>query len=134
MIISGCRKIVGGTGEGIALVTGQPINFLAMVDVRTGVVTDQEHEMYGKSVKGVVLVFPFAVGSSVGAYAIYSLRQYGSAPIAMVCSKTDVTTASGCAIAGIPTLELPAGMPLSSVRIGSTARVEADTGRIEVKV
>lgn len=132
MIISNCKKIVGGYGEGRALVTTQPINFLAMVDPKTGIITDQKHELHKKSLKGAVLVFPYAVGSSVGAYAIYSLREYGSAPNAIVCAKADITTASGCAIANIPVVDLPKGAP--AIRQGSIARVEADSGRITVKV
>lgn len=132
MIISSCKRIVGGSGEGPAIVTAQPINFLAMVDAKTGVITDQKHELHGRSLKGAVLVFPYAVGSSVGAYAIYSLREYGTAPSAMVCSKADITTASGCAIAGIPVVDLPAGAP--AIKDGSIATVEADAGVIKVKV
>ncbi|HKZ61826.1 MAG TPA: DUF126 domain-containing protein [Nitrososphaera sp.] len=132
MIISNCKKIVGGSGEGLTLVTAQPINFLAMVDPKTGMITDSKHELYEKSLKGAVLVFPYAVGSSVGAYAIYSLREYGTAPNAVVCSKADITTASGCAIASIPVVDLPKGAP--AIKQGAVARVEADAGRIIVKV
>jgi hypothetical protein len=132
MIISNCRKIVGGSGEGRALVTTQPINFLAMVDSKTGMITDPKHELYEKSLKGAVLVFPFAVGSSVGAYVFYSLREYGTAPTAVVCAKADITTASGCAIANIPVVNLPESAP--AIKQGSIARVEADEGRITVKV
>jgi len=130
MIISGCRKIVGGSGEGPALVTTQPINFLAMVDPRTGMITDPRHELHEKSLKGAVLVFPYAVGSSVGAYAIYSLREYGSAPSAVVCLKADITTASGCAIANIPVVDLPKGAP--AIKQGAFVRVEADSGTVKV--
>ena len=130
MIISNCRRIVGGTGEGKTLVTSQPINFLAMVNANTGIITDQLHQLYGKSVKGSVLIFPYAIGSSVGAYSIYSLKEYGNAPSAVVCSKADITTASGCALANIPVVELPNETPLSSLRQGLKARVEADARRI----
>ncbi len=130
MIISNCRRIVGGTGEGKTLVTSQPINFLAVVNANTGIITDQLHQLYGKSVKGSVLIFPYAIGSSVGAYSIYSLKEYGNAPSAVVCSKTDITTASGCALANIPVVDLPNGTPLSSLRQGLKARVEADARRI----
>lgn len=132
MIISNCRRIVGGTGEGKTLVTSQPINFLAVVNANTGIITDQLHQLYGKSVKGSVLIFPYAIGSSVGAYSIYSLKEYGNAPSAVVCSKTDITTASGCALANIPVVDLPNGTPLSSLRQGLKARVEADARRILV--
>ena len=130
MIISNCRRIVGGTGEGKTLVTSQPINFLAMVNGNTGVITDQLHQLYGKSFKGSVLIFPYAIGSSVGAYSIYSLKEYGNAPSAVVCSKADITTASGCALANIPVVDLPNETPLSSLRQGLKARVEADARRI----
>ena len=130
MIISNCRRIVGGTGEGKTLVTSQPINFLAMVNANTGIITDQLHQLYGKSFKGSVLIFPYAIGSSVGAYSIYSLKEYGNAPSAVVCSKADITTASGCALANIPVVDLPNETPLSSLRQGLKARVEADARRI----
>ena len=132
MIINKCKKIVGGSGGGHALVTAQPINFLAMVDPKTGVITDPKHELHGKSLKGAVLVFPYAIGSSVGAYAIFSLKEYGSAPSAVVCTKADITTASGCAIADIPVVDLPVGAP--AIKQGAATRVEADAGTISVKV
>ena len=132
MIIANCRKIVGGSGEGEALVTGQPINFLAMVDAKTGTITDPHHELHGKSIKDSVLVYPNAIGSSVGAYVFYSLREYGTAPTAIVCAKADITTASGCAIANIPVVDLPKGAP--AIRQGSRVLVEADGGKITIKV
>ena len=126
-MITGCKKIVGGKGSGKALVTGQPINFLAMVDAKTGKVTDRKHELFGKSLKGAVLVYPNAVGSSVGAYVFYSLSQNRVAPSAIACTKTDITTASGCAIANIPVVDLPAG---AKIRQGVNATVDADAGTI----
>jgi predicted aconitase with swiveling domain len=132
MIISNLRRIVGGTGEGKILVTIQPINFLAMVNAYTGTVTDPLHELHGKSLKGSVLILPYAIGSSVGAYAIYSLKEYGNAPNAVVCSKADIITASGCALANIPLVDLPNGIPFSSLKQGLKARVEADVRRIVI--
>jgi len=131
VIISNCKKIVGGSGEGPAIVTAQPINFLAMIDPLTGMITDPKHELHNKSLRGAVLIFPFAVGSSVGAYAIYSLREHGVAPTAVVCAKADITTASGCAIADIPVVNLPVGAP--AIKQGAITKVEADAGRITVK-
>ena len=133
MIISNCRKIVGGIGEGQTLVTTQPINFLAMVNVRNGAITDPLHELYGKSFKGSILILPYAIGSSVGAYVIYALKEYGNAPSAVVCSKTDITTASGCALANIPVLNLPHGSLLSQIGQGLRARVDADIGTITIQ-
>jgi uncharacterized protein len=132
VIISNCSRIVGGAGEGKTLVTTQPINFLAMVDAKNGTITDPSHELHGYSLKGSVLVLPYAIGSSVGAYAIYSLKEYGNAPSAVVCSKVDITTASGCAVANIPVVNLPIGTQLSALNQGWQARVDADARTITI--
>ena len=63
---------------------------------------DKKHDLYGKSIGGKILAFPFGVGSSVGAYTLYSLKYNHCAPLAMICLKADLTTASGCAISNIP--------------------------------
>lgn len=130
MMITNCRKIVGGTGEGVTLVTTQPINFLAMVDAKNGKITDPLHELYGESLKGSILILPYAIGSSVGAYVIYSLKEYGNAPSAVICSKVDITTASGCALANIPVVNLPNGFALSTLEQGLRARVDTDAGTV----
>jgi hypothetical protein len=96
------KVIVSGKTQGTILKTSMPINFLGSVDKKTGVINDKRHELAGKSVKDYVLVFPHGVGSSVGAYTIYSLKSSDAAPNAMICTKTDLTVASGCALANIP--------------------------------
>ncbi|MGC2427475.1 MAG: DUF126 domain-containing protein [Nitrososphaeraceae archaeon] len=121
-----CRKIVGGNGKGKALVTKQPINFLAMVDTKQGAINYRNHELFGKDMKDSVLVFPNAVGSSVGAYTIYSLKSNGVAPIAIVCiNKADIITASGCAISNIPFVDM-LDISISSLKSGSEISVDAD--------
>ena len=102
-----CQRIVGGQAVGDAIITRQPINFLTMVDPDTGRINHQHHELFGKYVKGSVLVFPKAVGSSVGAYTIYSMKEASTAPAAMVCTEqADIITASGCAISNIPMVKI----------------------------
>jgi hypothetical protein len=96
------KVIVSGKAQGRILKTSTPINFLGSVDKKTGVINDKKHELAGKSIAGFVLAFPHGVGSSVGAYTIYSLKSSNAAPNAMICTKTDLTVASGCALANIP--------------------------------
>lgn len=100
------KVIVKGVVRGTALKTTQPINFLGAVDKKTGVIRDANHELFGRSMGGMILVFPHGVGSSVGAYTIYSLKSVGAAPLAMACKKADITVASGCALADIPLVVL----------------------------
>ncbi len=97
------RKIlVQGKVEGIILKSEASINFLGTVDKKTGIISDKSHELFEKSIKNSVLVFPSGVGSSVGAYTIYSIKSNNSAPLAMICQKADLTVATGCALANIP--------------------------------
>jgi predicted aconitase with swiveling domain len=96
------KILVQGRIEGIILKSNKPINFLGTVDKKTGIISDKNHDLFQKSIKDSVLVFPFGVGSSVGAYTIYSLKSNNSAPLAMICEKVDLTVATGCALANIP--------------------------------
>ena len=96
------KVLVSGKVSGSILKSSEPINFLGTVDKRTGIISDQNHDLFGKSIKDVILVFPSGVGSSVGAYTIYSIKSNSSAPLAMICQKADLTVATGCALANIP--------------------------------
>ena len=96
------KILVQGKVEGIILKSETPINFLGTVDKKTGIISDKNHDLFEKSIKNSVLVFPSGVGSSVGAYTIYSIKSNNSAPLAMICQKADLTVATGCALANIP--------------------------------
>ena len=96
------KVIVQGKVKGTVLKTTNPINFLGAVDNKTGIIQDQKYDIFEKSIKDSILVFPHGIGSSVGAYTIYSLKNYEAAPRAMICKKADLTVASGCALANIP--------------------------------
>ena len=101
------KILVKGKTQGIILKSNDPINFLGTVDKKTGIISDKNHDLYKKSIKDTILVFPSGVGSSVGAYTIYSIKSNGTAPLAMICQKADLTVATGCALANIPLVILP---------------------------
>ena len=101
------KILVNGKAEGTVLKSRDPINFLGTVDKKTGKITDKDHDLYEKSIKNTVLVFPSGVGSSVGAYTIYSIKSNNSAPSAMICQKADLTVVTGCALANIPLVVVP---------------------------
>ncbi len=96
------KIIVKGKTKGKILKSANPINFLGAVDKLTGIIQDNKYDIYQKSIKNSIFVFPHSVGSSVGAYTIYALKTNNAAPLAMICQKADLTVASGCALANIP--------------------------------
>ncbi len=100
------KVLVSGKVKGIILKSENSINFLGTVDKKTGIISDKNHDLYQKSMKDTVLVFPSGVGSSVGAYTIYSIKSNETAPLAMICKKADLTVATGCALANIPMITI----------------------------
>ncbi len=96
------KIIVKGKAKGVILKSKDPINFLGAVDKESGIIHDKKYDIFNKSIKNSVFVFPHGIGSSVGAYTIFSLKSNNSAPVAMICQKADLTVASGCALANIP--------------------------------
>ena len=120
------KVLVSGKVEGTVLKSKDAINFLGTVDKKTGIISDKNHDLYEKSIKDSILVFPSGVGSSVGAYTIYSIKSNGTAPLAMICQKADLTVATGCALANIP-LVILSDEEFSSINDGMKLSIDTDS-------
>ena len=120
------KIIVKGKARGKIMKSDNPINFLGAVDKKTGIIRDNKHDMFQKSIKNSILVFPHGIGSSVGAYTIYSLKSHNSAPAAMICTKADLSVASGCALANIP-LVIATQDYYDSLKDGEELTVDTDS-------
>ena len=123
------KIIVQGRAQGIVLKTINPINFLGAVDKKTGMIHDKKYDIFEKSIKDTVLVFPHGVGSSVGAYTIYSLKSHQSAPLAMICQKADLAVASGCALANIPMI-IVSPEKFNSIQDGEEIKINTNSPNI----
>ena len=123
------KIIVQGMAQGTVLKTNNPINFLGAVDKKTGTIRDEKYDIFEKSIKDTVLVFPHGIGSSVGAYTIYSLKSNHSAPVAMICTKADLTVASGCALANIPMIVV-SNEEFDSIQDGNKITVDTKSENI----
>jgi len=123
------KVIVQGNAQGKVLKSTNPINFLGAVDKKTGIIRDKKYDIFEKSMKDTVLVFPHGIGSSVGAYTIYSLKSNQSAPIAMICTKADLTVASGCALANIPMIVV-SNEEFDSIQDGNQITIDTKSEKI----
>ena len=123
------KVLVSGKTQGIVLKSNDPINFLGTVDKKTGIVSDKNHDLFGTSIKDVILVFPSGVGSSVGAYTIYSIKSSKAAPLAMICKKADLTVATGCALANIPLITIT-DEKFSSLESGMKLLIDTDSSNL----
>ena len=120
------KILVKGKTRGIVLKSNDPINFLGTVNKKTGIISDKSHELFEKPIKDSILVFPSGVGSSVGAYTIYSIKSNDSAPLAMICKKADLTVATGCALANIP-LVIISDKEFSSIQDGQKISLDTES-------
>lgn len=87
--------ILPGDAKGPVLVTRQSISFWGCVNPATGRISDKRHELYGNSISGKVLVFPFGKGSSTGSLMILELLRLDLAPAAIVNIRTEPLLATG---------------------------------------
>ena len=120
------KILVSGKVQGIVLKSEKPINFLGTVDKKTGIISDKNHDLFEKSIKDTILVFPSGVGSSVGAYTIYSIKSNNTAPLAMICKKADLTVVTGCALTNIP-LIIISDEEFSSIKNGMKISLDTDS-------
>jgi len=120
------KILVSGKVQGIVLKSEKPINFLGTVDKKTGIISDKNHDLFEKSIKDTILVFPSGVGSSVGAYTIYSIKSNNAAPLAMICQKVDLTVVTGCALANIPMITI-SDEEFSSIKNGMKISLDTDS-------
>jgi predicted aconitase with swiveling domain len=131
MYVVECKCIVKGFADGEALISDTPINFLTMIDAVNGEIKDPSHNLYGKTLKDKIFVFPYSVGSSVGAYVLYSLKKKSSGPLAIICSnRMDITTASGCAISNTPAVHLKHNCIPQVIRNSRALAVDGEGERI----
>ncbi len=122
------RTIKGGRGEGVALVSPEPVGFLGGVDPDTGLVIEPGHPLYGMSVVGRVLVFPTGKGSTVGSYTLYRLARNGLAPAAIVNAQSEAIVAVGAIIADIPMVD-----QIDVTQISTGQHVVVDNGVVTVE-
>jgi uncharacterized protein len=131
MILKG-RPISKGKASGPALVSKDAISFLGGVDPKTGDVIEKGHALYGKNVKGRVLVFPNGKGSTVGSYVLYQLKKNGVAPAALINIRSEPIVAVGAIISDIPMVDSLDKDPVESIGDDAMVTVDGTAGTVEV--
>ena len=123
------KIIVSGKAKGVILKSKNPINFLGSVDKKSGVIHNEKYDIFNKSIKDSVFVFPHGIGSSVGAYTIFSLKSNNTAPVAMFCQKADLTVACGCSLANIPMI-IVSNDEFDSIEDGKEIQIDTESENI----
>ena len=127
-----CRSISRGFAQGKVLISRDAISFLGNVDPKTGIVVEQEHDLYGKSIKDRVLVFPHGKGSTVGSYVLYQLSKNGVAPSAMINIESEPIVAVGAIISDIPLVDRMEIDPYEVLDDDAMVKIDSQNGYVEI--
>ncbi|AXI25903.1 hypothetical protein CFE53_03920 [Methanofervidicoccus sp. A16] len=121
------RSISKGIVEGEALVSHKPISFLGGVN-KEGIVVDRESDIYGKSIKDRILVFPTGKGSTVGSYVIYALGRKGILK-GIVNRECEPIVATGAILGRIPLVD---NIDISKIETGDWVVLDGDKGIVKI--
>ncbi len=128
-----CHKIIGGYGEGEALVSHEPICFY-LTDPKTGVVREKTHELAGKNIANKVLIFPSGKASSVVQIdGLFKLASHNLAPRAMIVKDVETVLIVSAFIAKVPLVDRLEKDPFETIHTGDLVKVDADKGTVVVE-
>jgi predicted aconitase with swiveling domain len=134
------RTIVPGHAEAEALVSRQPLNFLAALKGavefrhRRGKIEDPDHDLYGVRTAGKILVLPRCIGSTMSSLLFLELAAAGNAPAALVFAEADEMMVAGGLMGELwfdrplPIVDRPAEDIFAHVRTGMRISLQADEG------
>lgn len=126
------RKVIGGSAEGEAVVTKEPVSFLGGVNPDKGVVVERGHELEGQSITGKIFIFPHGKGSTAGPYIIYAMAKRKTAPVAMINVEAEPIIAVGAAMGNIPLVDRLDKNPLEVIATGDHVMIDGDQGIVEI--
>ena len=137
-VYKGRTVVGGGAVTGKALVSKMPFGFFGGVNPKTGIVIDQWHDLYGESIKDMILIYPEGRGSTVGAAIILELARCGCAPKAILFNDSEIITATGGILSEkfyskeIPMMDRFACDVTKKIKTGDIVRVNPPEDTIEV--
>jgi len=127
-----CHKIVGGYGEGEALVSHEPICFY-LTDPKTGIVREKSHELAGKNLANKVLVLPSGKASSVVQIdGLFKLASHNVAPKAMIVKDVETVLIVSAFLVKVPLVDRLEKDPFEIIHTGDFIKVDAEKGRVTV--
>ena len=128
-----CSQITKGKVDSApALVSKDAICFY-LVEPETGVVKERNHDAFGKSVVGKVLIMPSSKGSSVVQLdGLYKLMMRNNGPAAIVVQEADTVLVAAAAAMEMPMVHRVDPEFFTDVESGMNIALDADQGTITI--
>ena len=127
-----CHKISEGCVEARAIISKDNIMFY-LINPETGEVSENAHDLQGKSIANKILIFPGGKGSSVvQADGLYQLKMRQNMPAAMVIQHPETVLVSSAIIMEIPMVDKVDPAFYEEVKEGDLVRIDADHEMVEI--
>lgn len=128
-----CHRIVGGYGEGEALVSHEPICFY-LTDPKTGIVREKTHELAGQNLAGKVLVFPSGKASSVVQIdGLFKLASNNLAPKAMIVRDIETVLIVSAVLTKVPLVDRLEKDPFEAISTGDLVKVDSEKETVTIR-
>lgn len=127
-----CRGIVGGVGEGPALVADTRISFWGGFDPTTGKIVEVGNPLEGEFLTNRVVVFRSTKGSSGSSRMLRLGKITGNFPAAFINTELDELSVLSCVAQKLPLVTDLECNPFQAIHTGDWVRVDADRGFVEV--
>ncbi|MPM67381.1 hypothetical protein SDC9_114303 [bioreactor metagenome] len=114
----------GSDLEAEAICSKKPLSFLGGVNSENGEIIDSENELYGQSLKGKILVYPFGKGSTGDCMRLWRTCYNGVGPVAIINSYPDPIHVEGALLAQIPILFGFNEDPVDLIRTGDRIKIQ----------
>jgi len=131
MILKG-KTVKKGKVEGEAIVSQLPFSYLGDLDVNTGKVVPEGHDLKGQSIAGKIFVFPTGKGSTVGPYVANMAKKLGNTPAGMICLDVEPVMAMVAIMNDIPMVHRLDQNPLEVLKTGDYIKMDATKGVVEI--
>ena len=128
-----CSQITKGKVDSApALVSKDAICFY-LVEPETGVVKERNHDAFGKSVVGKVLIMPSGKGSSVVQLdGLYKLMMRNNGPAAIVVQEADTVLVAAAAAMEMPMVHRVGPEFFTDVESGMNIALDVEQGTITI--
>ena len=129
--------MTGGRGlgpdvSGPALVSTQGFGVRYDLSPETGIISNKEHDLFGQSVAGRILVFTRPKGGVAASWSLAELKRRDMAPLGFVFQRASPIFAQGALFAGLSLLHGLDDDPCVHIQTGDRLSLYPRTGRIEI--
>jgi predicted aconitase with swiveling domain len=128
-VLTGGRG-VGGEVRAPVLVSRQGFGVRYDLDQATGIISNPEHDLFGETITGRILIFSVPKGGVAASWSLARLNERGIAPAGMILRRASPIFVQEAIFAGIPLMDSLSGDPCSVLRTGEDIILAPGEGRV----